>query len=149
MSELLEKFSLIILDSSESCSLWVAHHTKYMVELSPFQSFEWNFLVIDTPKGEDLILGFQFLNNFNPSIDWSKWLITFDFDHKDYDDTSKSSSNDSSSVKSCAALFGESRTPSFPPSSSIPSFKSSRSLLSSRYKVSKEIKDVREDNYLS
>ncbi|MBW0567091.1 hypothetical protein O181_106806 [Austropuccinia psidii MF-1] len=41
-----------------------------MVELHSFPRFEWDFLVIDTPKAEDLILGFDFLNNFNPSIDW-------------------------------------------------------------------------------
>ncbi|MBW0574349.1 hypothetical protein O181_114064 [Austropuccinia psidii MF-1] len=70
MSELPEKIPLIILDSSESPSLFGTHHTKYMVELPSFPSFEWDFLVIDTPKGEDLILGFDFLNHFNPSIDW-------------------------------------------------------------------------------
>ncbi|MBW0591135.1 hypothetical protein O181_130850 [Austropuccinia psidii MF-1] len=72
MSELPEKIPLIILDSSESPSLFVTHHTKYMVELPSFPSFEWDFLVIDTPKGEDLILGFDFLNHFNPYIDWWK-----------------------------------------------------------------------------
>ncbi|MBW0483886.1 hypothetical protein O181_023601 [Austropuccinia psidii MF-1] len=46
-----------------------------MVELPSFPSFEWDFLVIDTPKGEDLILGFEFVNNFNPSIDWRQGLI--------------------------------------------------------------------------
>ncbi|MBW0468879.1 hypothetical protein O181_008594 [Austropuccinia psidii MF-1] len=70
MSELPEKIPLIILDSSESPSLFVTHHTKYMFELPSFPSFEWDVLVIDTPKGEDHILGFDFLNNFNPSIDW-------------------------------------------------------------------------------
>ncbi|MBW0542004.1 hypothetical protein O181_081719 [Austropuccinia psidii MF-1] len=116
MSEIPEKISFIILDSSESPSLFVTHHTKYMVELPSFPSFEWDFLVIDTPKGEDLILVFDFLNNFNPSIDWRKGLITFNSDHKDYSDPSNSFHNDSSSAKSCAALVGDSRTPSFPSS---------------------------------
>ena len=40
-----------------------------MAELPSFPSFEWDFLVIDTPKEEDLILGFEFLNDFNWSID--------------------------------------------------------------------------------
>ncbi|MBW0509859.1 hypothetical protein O181_049574 [Austropuccinia psidii MF-1] len=71
MSELPEKIPLIILDSSESPSLFVTHHTKYIVELPSFPSFEWDFLVIDTPKGEDLILGFEFLSQFNPSMDWT------------------------------------------------------------------------------
>ncbi|MBW0510302.1 hypothetical protein O181_050017 [Austropuccinia psidii MF-1] len=92
-----------------------------MVELPSFPSFEWDFLVIDTPKGEDLILGFAFLSHFNPSIDWRQGLITFNADHKDYSDPSNSFCNDFSSSKSCAALVGDSRTPSFPYSVHIPS----------------------------
>ncbi|MBW0512451.1 hypothetical protein O181_052166 [Austropuccinia psidii MF-1] len=49
-SQLPEKIPLIILDPSESPSLFVTHHTKYMVELPSFPSFYWDFLVIDTPK---------------------------------------------------------------------------------------------------
>ncbi|MBW0558471.1 hypothetical protein O181_098186 [Austropuccinia psidii MF-1] len=111
MSELPEKISLIILDSSESPSLFVTHDTKYMVEIPSFPSFEWEFLVIDTPKGEDLILGFDFLNRFNQSINWRQGLITLNADHKDYYDTLKSFSNDFSSAKSCADLVGDFRTP--------------------------------------
>ncbi|MBW0521535.1 hypothetical protein O181_061250 [Austropuccinia psidii MF-1] len=77
MSELPEKIPLIILDSSESPSLLVTHHTRYMVEVPSFPSFEWVFLVIDTPKGEERILGFDFLNHFNPSIDWRKGTPSF------------------------------------------------------------------------
>ncbi|MBW0546210.1 hypothetical protein O181_085925 [Austropuccinia psidii MF-1] len=121
MSELLERIPLIILDSSGEPSLYVTHHTRYMVELPSFPSFEWDFLVIDTPKGEDLILGFDFLNHFNPSIDWRQGLITFNADHKEYSDPSNSFHNDFSSAKSCAALVGDSRTPSFPCSVHVPS----------------------------
>ncbi|MBW0561061.1 hypothetical protein O181_100776, partial [Austropuccinia psidii MF-1] len=149
MSELPEKIPIIILDSSESPSLFVTHHTKYMVELPSFPSFEWGFLVIDTPKGEDLILVFDFPNHFNPSIDWRQGLITFNADHKDYYDPSKSFSNDFSSAKSCAALVGDSRTPSFPSSVHIPSLNSHQSLISSRDKIFKEIQDVGEDNSVS
>ncbi|MBW0565227.1 hypothetical protein O181_104942 [Austropuccinia psidii MF-1] len=95
-----------------------------MVELPSFRSFEWDFLVIDTPKGEDLILGIDFLNHFDPSIDWRQWLITLNADHKDYSDPSKSFRNDFSSAKSCAALVGDSITPSFPSSVHIPSINS-------------------------
>ncbi|MBW0566562.1 hypothetical protein O181_106277 [Austropuccinia psidii MF-1] len=139
MSELLEKIPLIILDSSESPSLFVTHHTKYMVELPSFPSFEWGLLVIDTPKGEHLILGFDFLNHFNPSIDWRQGLITLNCDHKDYYDPSKSFSHDFSSPRSCAALVVDSRTPSFPSSVYIPSLNSHQSLLSSRDEVFKAI----------
>ncbi|MBW0493205.1 hypothetical protein O181_032920 [Austropuccinia psidii MF-1] len=141
MSELPEKIPVIILNSSESLSLFVTHHTKYMVELPSFPSFEWGFLVIYSPKGEDLILGFDFLNHFNPSIDLKQGLITFDTDHKDYYDPSKSFSNDFSSAKSCAALVVDSITPSFPSSVHIPGLNSHQSLLSSRDEVFKEIQD--------
>ncbi|MBW0468649.1 hypothetical protein O181_008364 [Austropuccinia psidii MF-1] len=149
MSELPEKIPLIILDSSESPSLFVTHNTKYMVEIPSFPIFEWNFLVIDTPKGEDLILGVDFINHFNPSIDWGQGLITFNADHKDYYYPSNSFSNDFSSAKLCAALVGDSRTPSFPSSVHIPSLNSHTPLLSSRDEVFKDIKDVGEDNSVS
>ncbi|MBW0562136.1 hypothetical protein O181_101851 [Austropuccinia psidii MF-1] len=124
MSKLPEKIPIIILDSSESHSLFVTHHTKYMVELPSFPSIDWDSLVIDTPKGEELVLGFEFVNHFNPSIDWRKRLITFNSDHKDYHDPSKYFSNDFSSSKSCEALVGDSRTPSFPSSVHITSLNS-------------------------
>ncbi|MBW0548856.1 hypothetical protein O181_088571 [Austropuccinia psidii MF-1] len=98
-----------------------------MVELPSFLSFEWEFLFIDTPKGEDLILGFEFLNHFNPCIDWRQGLLTFNSDHKEYSDPSKSFCNDFSSAKSCAAL----------------------SLPLSGDEFFKEIQDVREDNFVS
>ncbi|MBW0465098.1 hypothetical protein O181_004813 [Austropuccinia psidii MF-1] len=132
MSELPEKVALIILHSSQSPSLFVFHHTNYMVELPSFPSFGWDSLVIDTPKGEDLILGFDFLNHFDPSIDCRKGPITSNSDHKDYYNPSKYFSNDFSSAKSCAALVGDSRTPSFPSSVHIPSLNFHISLLSSR-----------------
>ncbi|MBW0566399.1 hypothetical protein O181_106114 [Austropuccinia psidii MF-1] len=75
-----------------------------MVELPSFPSFEWDFLVIYTPKGEDPVLGFDFLNHFNPSSDWREGLITFNSDNRDYYDFSQSFINDFSSAKSCAAL---------------------------------------------
>ncbi|MBW0560102.1 hypothetical protein O181_099817 [Austropuccinia psidii MF-1] len=111
MSELQEKITLIILDSSESPSLFVTNHTKYMVELPSFPSFECDFLVIDTPKGDNLILGFDFLNHFIPSIYWKQGLINFSAYQKDYYEPPNSFSDDLSSSKSCAALVGDSRTP--------------------------------------
>ncbi|MBW0545439.1 hypothetical protein O181_085154 [Austropuccinia psidii MF-1] len=111
--------------------------------------FEWDFLVIDTPKGEDLILGFDFLNHLNPSIEWRKGLITFNADVKDYYDPSKYFSNDFSSAKSCAALVGDSRKPLFSSSVHIPFLNSHQSLLSSRDESFKEIQGVGEDNSIS
>ncbi|MBW0485315.1 hypothetical protein O181_025030 [Austropuccinia psidii MF-1] len=71
-----------------------------MVELPSFSSIGWDFLVIDTPKQEDLILGFDSLNHFNPYIDWKQGLMTFNTDNKEYHDPSSSFSNDFSSAKS-------------------------------------------------
>ncbi|MBW0490663.1 hypothetical protein O181_030378 [Austropuccinia psidii MF-1] len=90
-----------------------------MVKIPSLPSFEWEFLVIDNPKGEDLILGFEFLNHFNTSIDWRQGMITFNAYHNDYYDPSKSSSNYLSSSKS----FED--------------------------EVFKDIQDVREDNFVS
>ncbi|MBW0572809.1 hypothetical protein O181_112524 [Austropuccinia psidii MF-1] len=149
MSELPENIPLIILESSESASLFVTHQAKYMVDLPSFPSFEWDLLVINPPKGEDLLLGFDFLSRFNPSIDWRQGLITFDADHKDHSDPPKSFSRDSSSAKSCEALLGDARAPSFPSSFHIPSLNSHQSILSSRDEVFKEIQDVGEDNSVS
>ncbi|MBW0507417.1 hypothetical protein O181_047132 [Austropuccinia psidii MF-1] len=76
-------------------------------------------------------------------------LITFNADHEYYYDPFKSFSNDFSSTKSCAALVGDSRTPSFPSSVNIPSLNFHKSLLSSRDEVFKDIQDVGEDNSVS
>ncbi|MBW0568665.1 hypothetical protein O181_108380 [Austropuccinia psidii MF-1] len=149
MSDLPEDITLIILDSSDPPSLFVTHHTKYIVDLPSFPSFEWDSLVIDTPKGGDLILGFDFLNHFIPSIYWRQGLMTFNVDHKDYYDPSESFCNEFSSAKSCAALVGDSRIPSFPSSVHIPSINSPRSLTLSGNEVFKEIQDVGEDNSVS
>ncbi|MBW0488248.1 hypothetical protein O181_027963 [Austropuccinia psidii MF-1] len=108
-----------------------------MVELPSFPTFEWDFLFIDTPKGEDLTLGFV------------KGLITFNADHKDYDDPSKYFSNDFLSAKSYAALVGDTRTPSLPYFVHIPSLNCHQSSLSSRDEVFKEIQDVGEDSSVS
>ncbi|MBW0554617.1 hypothetical protein O181_094332 [Austropuccinia psidii MF-1] len=104
----------------------------------------------DSPKGEDLILGYIFLYHFNPIIDWKNGLITYDSSHKDssHKDSSgivSSSSNDFATAVNSVALVGELKTPSLPPSVHIPSSIPSQSLLPSRDEVFKEIKDVGED----
>ncbi|MBW0480053.1 hypothetical protein O181_019768 [Austropuccinia psidii MF-1] len=120
-----------------------------MIEIPSLPSFQWDFLVIDTPKGEDLILGFDFLSHFNPSIGWRQGMISFDAYHKDCYDPSNSFSNDFPSAKSCAALVSDSRTPSFPSSVHIPSLNSHKSLLFYGDEVFKEIPDVGGDNSVS
>ncbi|MBW0464989.1 hypothetical protein O181_004704 [Austropuccinia psidii MF-1] len=112
-----------------------------MGELPSFPSFEWDFLVIDTPKGEDLLFVFEFINHFTPSVYWRKGLITFNSVHEDNYDPYKCFSNDFSSANSCADLVGDSRTPSSPSSVHISSLNYHTSLLSSRDEFFKEIQD--------
>ncbi|MBW0521584.1 hypothetical protein O181_061299 [Austropuccinia psidii MF-1] len=149
MSGLPENIPIIILDFSNPPSLFVTHHTKYMVELPSFPRFERDSLVIDTSKGEDLILGFDFLNHFNPIIDYRQGLITLNPNYKDSRDYVIPLSNYVSSSNTCAALVGDSRTPLFPSSVHITSFNFPQSLLSSRDEVFKEMEDVGEDNSVS
>ncbi|MBW0485560.1 hypothetical protein O181_025275 [Austropuccinia psidii MF-1] len=120
-----------------------------MIELPSFPSFEWEFSVIVTPKGEALMLGFDFLNHFNPSTYWRHGLITFNADHKDYYDPFRSSSKEVSYFKSCAALVGDYRTPTFSSSVHIPFLNSHQSLQSSKDEFFEGIQDVGEHNSVS
>ncbi|MBW0509099.1 hypothetical protein O181_048814 [Austropuccinia psidii MF-1] len=77
-SEFSENIPPFILDSNESTSLLITHYTKWVFDLASFRIFEWDFFIIDSPKGEDLILGYDFLYHFNPILDWKNGLITYD-----------------------------------------------------------------------
>ncbi|MBW0498389.1 hypothetical protein O181_038104 [Austropuccinia psidii MF-1] len=121
MSELPEKFPLLILDSNESTSLFITHYTKWVVDLPSFPSFEWDFFIIYSPKGEDLILGYDFLYHLNPIIDWKNGLITYDSSHKDSSGIIPSTSNDFATAVNSVALIGELKKPSLPSSVHIPS----------------------------
>ncbi|MBW0572479.1 hypothetical protein O181_112194 [Austropuccinia psidii MF-1] len=128
MSELPEKIPLFILDSSESTSLFITHYTKWVVDLPSFPSFEWDFFIIDSPKEEDLILGYDSLYHFNPIIDWKNGLITYDSSHhKDSSGIISSTSNDFTTAVNSVAL----------------------SLLPLKDEIFKEIKDVGEDVSIS
>ncbi|MBW0473978.1 hypothetical protein O181_013693 [Austropuccinia psidii MF-1] len=113
-----------------------------------------NFQKRDNPHYSLLNMDFKSMNSEKErrikeglSTYWGS--ITLKSDHKDYDDPSRSLSNDFSSARSCAPLIGDSRKPSRPSSVHIPSFNSHQSLLSFRDEVFKEIQDVEEDNYVS
>ncbi|MBW0572976.1 hypothetical protein O181_112691 [Austropuccinia psidii MF-1] len=149
MSELPENIPLFILDSNELTSLFITHYTKWVVELPLFPRFEWDFLIIDSPKGQDLTLGYDFLYHFNPTINWKNGLITYDSSHKDSSGIISSASNDFATAVNSVALVDELETPSLPPSVQIPSIIPSQSLLPSRDEVFKEIKDVGEDVAIS
>ncbi|MBW0566932.1 hypothetical protein O181_106647 [Austropuccinia psidii MF-1] len=129
MSELLERITLFILDSNELSALFITHYTKWVVFLPSFPSFEWDFFIIDSPKGEDLILGYDFLNHFNPIIDCKNGLITYYYTHKDYSGINSSASNSLAIAVNSVALVGELKKPSLPSSAHIPSIMSSQSLL--------------------
>ncbi|MBW0474398.1 hypothetical protein O181_014113 [Austropuccinia psidii MF-1] len=149
MSELPEKISLFILDSNESPALFITHQTKWVVDLPSFKRFEWDFFIIESPKGENLILGSDFPHHFNPIIDWKNGLITYDSSHKDSSGILSSTSNDFATAVNNVALVGELKTPSLPSSVHIPSIIPSQLLLPLRDEVFKEIKEVGEDVSIS
>ncbi|MBW0485593.1 hypothetical protein O181_025308 [Austropuccinia psidii MF-1] len=139
MSELPKKIPLFILDSNESPALLITYYTKWVVELPSFPSFEWDFFMINSPKGEDLILGYDFLYHFNPIIDWKNGLITYYPSCKGSSGINSSTSNDLATAVNSVALVGELKTPSLPSYVHIPSIIPSQSLLLLRDKVLKEM----------
>ncbi|MBW0550300.1 hypothetical protein O181_090015 [Austropuccinia psidii MF-1] len=145
MSELPEKIPLFILEHNESTSLFITHYTNWVVYLPSFPSFEWDFFIIYSPKGEDVILGYGFFYHFNLIIDWKKGLITYDSSHKDPSGITSSTSHDFATAVKNVSMVCELKTPSLAPSVHIPSIIPSQSLLPSRDEVFKELKDVGED----
>ncbi|MBW0481437.1 hypothetical protein O181_021152 [Austropuccinia psidii MF-1] len=106
-------------------------------------------IIPNSPKGKDLILGYDFLYHFNPIIEWKNGLIAYDSSHKDYSGITSSTSNDFATAVNSVALVVELKTPSLPLSVHIPSIIPSQSLLPSIDEVFKDIKDVGEDFALS
>ncbi|MBW0543071.1 hypothetical protein O181_082786 [Austropuccinia psidii MF-1] len=72
------------------------------------------FIILDSSESP------SFLLNHNTKF-MSQGIFTFNADHQDYYDPSNVFGNDFSSAQSCAAMVGDSRTPSFPSSVHIPS----------------------------
>ncbi|MBW0498496.1 hypothetical protein O181_038211 [Austropuccinia psidii MF-1] len=99
-------------------------------------------IIPSSPKGEDPILGYDFLYHFNPIIDCKNGLITYEYSHKDSSGIKSSASNTLATTFNSVALVGELKTPSLPSSVHTPSIIPSQSLLKSRDEVFKEIKDV-------
>ncbi|MBW0590169.1 hypothetical protein O181_129884 [Austropuccinia psidii MF-1] len=87
----------------------------------PSQALNGTFFIIDSLKGEDLILGYDFLYHFNTIIDWKNGLITYDSTHKDSSGIIPSASNYFATSVNSVALVGELKTPSLPSSVHIPS----------------------------
>ncbi|MBW0487885.1 hypothetical protein O181_027600 [Austropuccinia psidii MF-1] len=114
MSELPEKIPLFILDPNESPSVFITHYTKWVVDFPSFPIFEWDFFIIDSAKGEDLILGYDFGYHFNPIIDWKNGLITYYSLDKDLSGINSSASNALATAINSVALVGELKTPSLP-----------------------------------
>ncbi|MBW0559631.1 hypothetical protein O181_099346 [Austropuccinia psidii MF-1] len=102
MSELPEKIPLFILDSNESPALFITHYTK-------------------SPKGEDLLLGYDFIHHLNPIIDWKNGLITYYSSHKDSSGLESSAINALATAVNSVALVGELKTTSLPSYVHIPS----------------------------
>ena len=76
MIALPKKIPLFIFSTSSAPSQWISHFTKWTVRLPSFPTFEWEFLIMDSPNSEDLILGHDFFFHWNPVIDWKEGLIT-------------------------------------------------------------------------
>ncbi|MBW0497813.1 hypothetical protein O181_037528 [Austropuccinia psidii MF-1] len=112
----------------------MTHYNKGVVDLPSFPSFEWEFYITDSPKGEDLILVYDFPYNFNPIIDWKNGLITYDYSHKDSSCINSSTGNDLATAVNSVAPVGELKTPPLPSYVHIPSIMPSQSLLLSRDK---------------
>ncbi|MBW0484812.1 hypothetical protein O181_024527 [Austropuccinia psidii MF-1] len=148
MSEFPEKIPLFILDSNESPSLFITHYTKWVIDFPSFPSFEWDFFIIYSPKGEDLILGYDLLSHFDPIIDWKNGLFNYYSIHKDSSVINSSASNAFATAVISVALVGELKTPSLP-SVHIPSIIPYQSLFKSRDEVFKEIKDFGENVAIS
>ncbi|MBW0559437.1 hypothetical protein O181_099152 [Austropuccinia psidii MF-1] len=107
---------------------WViTHYTKWVVDLPLFQRFEWDFFIIDSPKGEDQIWSYNFLYHFNSIIDWKNGLITYDSSNKDYSGINYSTSNSFATSVNSVSLVDELETPSLPSSVHIPSIMPSQS----------------------
>ncbi|MBW0593351.1 hypothetical protein O181_133066 [Austropuccinia psidii MF-1] len=102
-----------------------------------------------SPKGENLILGYDFLYHFNPTVDLKNGFITYDSSPKDSSGIIPSASNDFATAVISVSLVGELKTPSLPSSVHIPSIIPSQSLLPLRDEVFKEIKNVGEDVAIS
>ncbi|MBW0564237.1 hypothetical protein O181_103952 [Austropuccinia psidii MF-1] len=149
MSGLSENIALFILDLNESPDLFITHYTKWVVDLPSFPNFEWDFSIIDSPKGEDLILCYDFLYYFNPIIDCKNGFITYDSSHKDSGGILPSVSNDLATAVHSVSLVGELKTTSLPSSVHIPSIIPSHLLLPLRDGVFKEMEDVGEDVAIS
>ncbi|MBW0556378.1 hypothetical protein O181_096093, partial [Austropuccinia psidii MF-1] len=102
-------------------------------------------IIPNSPKGEDLILGYAFLYHFNPIIDWKNGLITYYSIHQDSSGIKSSATNALATAVNSFALVGELKKPSLLSSVNSPSIMPSQSLLKSRNEVFKEMKDVGED----
>ncbi|MBW0499666.1 hypothetical protein O181_039381 [Austropuccinia psidii MF-1] len=108
-------------------------------ELDSMRMKESGHACIDSPKGEDLILGHDFLYHFNPINNWRNALITYDSNG-----IRSSTSNELATAVKSVALVGELKTPSLPSSVHIPSIMPSQLLLLSRDEVFEGMKDVGE-----
>ncbi|MBW0481266.1 hypothetical protein O181_020981 [Austropuccinia psidii MF-1] len=66
-------------------------------------------IIPNSPKGEDLILGYDFLYHFNPIIDWKNGLITYD----SYDSSgiNSSASNSLATSVNSVALWDQEEEP--------------------------------------
>ncbi|MBW0473363.1 hypothetical protein O181_013078 [Austropuccinia psidii MF-1] len=137
-------------DPSYLLNNWQLFETQLFTRLGDPNEIQINPLpssspiIPNSPKGEDLILGYDSLYRFAPIIDWKNGLITYDSEHKDSGGIKSSASNSLLTSVNSVGMVGVLKTHSLPYSVHIPSIMPSQSLLQSRDEAFKEIKDVGE-----
>ena len=71
-----DPISLIVFNPESKPSQLITHSVKWWFHLPSYPTFEWELLVVNTPPTEDIILGFDFLQKWNPEINRYQGTIT-------------------------------------------------------------------------
>ncbi|MBW0502074.1 hypothetical protein O181_041789 [Austropuccinia psidii MF-1] len=93
------------------------------------QALNGTFFIRDSTKGEDLILGYDFLDHLNPIMSQKNGLISYDSSHKDCCGINSSTISIFATAINSDSLVGELKTTSLPSSVHIQCIKPSESLL--------------------
>ena len=75
-SPLEKKIPLFTYHSSLQPMQWLLKKALWTFHITSFPVFDWECLVIDATGKDDAILGYDFLNHWNPDINWTEGLIT-------------------------------------------------------------------------
>ena len=73
---LAEPLPLFAFDSAMEPWCFLTEKATWFFELPNFPKFEWSYFIIEADDLENAILGYDFLKDWNPIIDWQEGLIT-------------------------------------------------------------------------